>query len=308
MKTVRIIVSVYLGITVCSALTFWILGMSFFDAVNHAFSVVSTGGFSTRNLSVSHFGSTAINYAAAFYMLAASLHFGLVYSVIITHSLKPLLKNPVFRYYAGSVVVMTILIMFSLRLHGGYESWLKAASDSFLQVVCYVTTTGFGIVDNAAWPFMGGIVLLFASIQCGCSGSTVGGIKADRLYIVFQTLARQIRSGLHPTSVSKIRAGKHYLTDSEALPVLLYVILYCSIMIIGILLLTLCGVDVMPAVSGTVASMGNVGPGLGEIGSFGNFSTQPAVAKFIYSVLMIFGRLEIYPILAVFTFIFKRRH
>ena len=79
-------------------------------------------------------------------------------------------------------------------------------------------------------------------------------------------------------------------------------------MIIGILLLTLCGVDVMPAVSGTVASMGNVGPGLGEIGSFGNFSTQPAVAKFIYSVLMIFGRLEIYPILAVFTFIFKRRH
>ena len=308
MKTVRIIVSVYLGITIFSTLTFWILGMSFFDAVNHAFSVVSTGGFSTKNLSVSHFGSTAINYAVAFYMLAASLHFGLVYSVIITRSVKPLVKNPVFRYYIASILVMSLLIMFSLKLQGNCDSWFKAASDSFLQVCCYVTTTGFGIVDNASWPFMCGIVLLFASLQCGCSGSTVGGMKADRLYIVFQTLARQIRSGLHPSSVSKIRAGGHYLTDSEALPVLLYVILYCSIMIIGILLLTLCGVDVLPAVSGTVALMGNVGPGLGELGSFGNFASQPAVAKFIYSILMILGRLEIYPVLAVFTFIFKRRH
>ncbi|MGN1046919.1 MAG: potassium transporter TrkG, partial [Candidatus Cryptobacteroides sp.] len=132
--------------------------------------------------------------------------------------------------------------------------------------------------------------------------------KADRLSIVFQTLASQIRSGLHPSSVSKIRAGGHYLSDSEALPVLLYVILYCSIMIIGILLLTSCGVDVMSAVSGTVASMGNVGPGLGELGTFGNFTSQQAVAKYIYSVLMILGRLEIYPVLAVFTFIFKRRH
>ena len=308
MKTVQIIVSVYLGITILSVLTFWLLGMSFFDAVNHAFSVVSTGGFSTKNLSVSYYESNAINVAAAFYMLVASLHFGLVYSVVVTRSLKPLVKNPVFRYYIGSILVMSILIMFSLKLQGNYDSWFKAASDSFLQVCCYVTTTGFGIVDNASWPLMSGIVLLFASIQCGCSGSTVGGLKADRLYIVFQTLARQIRAGLHPSSVSKIRAGGHYLTDSEALPVLLYVILYCAIIIIGILLLALCGVDVMAAVSGTVASMGNVGPGLGELGTLGNFASQPAVAKVVYSVLMILGRLEIYPVLAVFTFIFKRRH
>jgi len=306
MRTVYVIVSVYIGITVLSAVSLIIAGMPPFDAVNHAFSIVSTGGFSTKNLSVSYYDSTAINLTVTFFILLSSLHFGLIFTTLVTRSLRPVAKNPVVKYYLGSVAAMTLLLSFSLRLNGEYDNWGKALLDSFYQISCYVTTTGFGIVDNAAWPSMAGLVLLFASLQCGCSGSTSGGLKADRVYIAFKTLLRQLRSGLHPTAVSKVKIGGHYIDDSEALPVILYIVLYCSIIIIGIFLLLLCGVDVIEAVSGAVSSMGNVGPGLGSISALGNYADQPFMAKTIYTVGMILGRLEIYPVFMVFVLLFKR--
>ena len=144
------------------------------------------------------------------------------------------------------------------------------------------------------------------ALQCGCSGSTSGGLKSDRVYIVLKAVIRQVRTSLHPSSVTQIKAGRHYISDRDAVAVLLYMILYFAVIIVGIFLLVLCGVDILSAVSGAVSSMGNVGPGLGSIGSLGTFAYQPAAAKIIYSIGMILGRLEIYPVLVVFTMMFKR--
>ncbi|MCM1197959.1 MAG: hypothetical protein NC308_03635, partial [Clostridium sp.] len=303
---VYVIVSVYIGIFLLSAVSLMLAGMSPFDAVNHAFSVVSTGGFSTRNMSVSYYGSMTINIIITFFMLLSSLHYGLIFTTVVTRSWRPVAKNPVVKYYFGSLIVMSFLIMLSLKVRGGYDSWGRAAVDSFFQVCSYLTTTGFGMSDNSRWPFMAGIVLLFASLQCGCSGSTSGGLKADRIYIAFKTLVRQMRSSLHPTAVSKVKVGGHYIGDSEALPILLYIVLYCTIIVIGIFLLMLCGVDVMDAISGAVSSMGNVGPGLGNLGALGTYASQPAAAKFIYTLGMILGRLEIYPVFMMFVLMFRR--
>ncbi len=306
MRTVYVIVSVYLGIFFLSAICLVLAGMSPFDAVNHAFSVVSTGGFSTKNLSISYYDSLAINVIITFFMLLSSLHYGLIFTTLVTRSWRPVAKSPVVKYYFGSILVMSFLIMLSLKVRGGYDEWGRAAMDSFFQACSYLTTTGFGMSDNSQWPFMAGIVLLFASLQCGCSGSTSGGLKADRVYIAFKTLVRQIHSVLHPTSVSKIKVGGHYIGDSEALRVLMYIVLYCTIIVIGIFLLLLCGVDAMDAVSGAVSSMGNVGPGLGSIGALGTYASQPAMAKLIYTAGMILGRLEIYPVFMIFVLMFKR--
>ncbi len=306
MSTVYVMVSVYVGISLLTGISLVLAGMSPFDAVNHAFSIVSTGGFSTRNLSISYYDSLPINIIVTFFMLLSSLHYGLIFAVFATRSLRPLTQSPVIRYYLGSIVAATVLIAISLRLYGGYDGWSSSITDSFFQVCSYVTTTGFGMSDNAGWPFSSGIIILFMALQCGCSGSTSGGLKSDRVYIVLKAVIRQVRTSLHPSSVTQIKAGRHYISDRDAVAVLLYMILYFAVIIVGIFLLVLCGVDILSAVSGAVASMGNVGPGLGSIGSLGTFAYQPAAAKIIYSIGMILGRLEIYPVLVVFTMMFKR--
>lgn len=306
MRIVYIITAVYVGITLLTMVSLMIAGMNFFDAVNHAFSIVATGGFSTKNLSLAEYGSTAINIVAIVFMVISSLHFGLVFTVVATRSLQPLSSNPVVKFFLGSMLVLTLLIMFDLILQGGYTDWGQAAADAMYQVVCYMTTTGFGMSDNSQWPALAGMLLMVAVLLGGCSGSTAGGIKADRIYIAAKTLSRQIKYSLHPTAVSQIKVGKHSVSDAEASSVMTYIVLYCAILLVGIFLVMLCGVKPAEAVSGFIASMGNAGPGLESISALGSYAAQPAAAKFIYTLGMFFGRVEIYPLIAVTYMMFRR--
>ena len=306
MRIVYIITAVYVGITLLAAVCLMIAGMNFFDAVNHAFSIVATGGFSTKTLSLAEFDSTAVNIVAVVFMLVSSLHFGLVFTAVATHSLKPLYMNPVVKFFLGSIFVLSLLIMFDLMLQGGYTDWGKAAGDAVYQVVCYMTTTGFGMGDNSQWPALAGMLLMVAVLLGGCSGSTAGGIKADRIYIAAKTLSRQIKYSLHPAAVSQIKVGKHSVSDAEASSVMTYIVLYCAILLVGIFLVMLCGVKPAEAVSGFIASMGNAGPGLESISALGSYAAQPAAAKFIYTLGMFFGRVEIYPLIAVTYMMFRR--
>lgn len=305
MRAVYVILAVYVGMFICAAFSFFFAGMSPFDAINHGFSVVATGGFSTKNMSVSYYDSMLINMIATFFMLLSSLHYGLIFASLVTRSFRPIFKQPTVKYYFCSIAVMTLLITVSLKLHGNDLGWGRATADSFFMVCNYVTSTGFGTSDNSTWPFIAGIVLLFASLQGGCAGSTTGGLKVDRFYIAARAVAQQIRSNIHPGSVSKVRVGGHYVDDRVAMSAILYILLHCTIIIIGIFLLLMCGVDIIDAISGSVASMGNIGPGLGDIGSFSTYAAQPAAAKVIYTLEMILGRTEIYPVLVVVSLIFK---
>lgn len=305
-RIVSIITIVYLAITVLTTVCLMLAGMSLFDAVNHAFSIVATGGFSTRNLSLAEFGSTAIDIVAVIFMILSSLHFGLIFTAVASRSLKPLYGNPLVRFFLGSMLVLSLLVMADLLVQGGYSDWGKAARDAFFQVASYMTTTGFGMSDNSQWPVLAGLFLMVSVLLGGCSGSTAGGIKADRIYIAMKTLSRQIKYSLHPTAVSHIKVGRHSVSDAEASSVMTYIVLYFMILAVGVFCVLLCGVKPVEAFSGFITSMSNAGPGLESISALGTYAAQPAMAKFIYTVGMIFGRLEIYPVIAVVYMMFRR--
>ena len=304
-KTIAIITKVYVALTVVIFLALWAAGMSSFDALNHAFSIAATGGFSTRNLSIGYYNSDLINVLVIVFMAVAALHFGLIYAVFVTRSLKPM-NNTVVKYYFGSIIVMSVIIMFSLKFQGGYASWGRAAMDSVFTVVSYMTTAGFAICDNSIWPWFAGIVLIFASFQCGCSGSTTGGIKVDRVLISFKAISNEVHRRLHPSAVSQVRLSGHHLPDSTVHSVMLYIVVYFVVIFLSIIGVLLCGTNLPEAVSGVIASVGSVGPGLAELGAMDNYSFQPAVAKFIYTIDMFLGRVEIFPVLVVLSLMFKR--
>lgn len=305
-KTIAVITTVYVCLTVAIFFSLWAAGMPSFDALNHAFSIAATGGFSTRNLSIGYFQSDLINIIVLFYMAIAALHFGLIYAVFAFRSLKPM-NNTVIKYYFGSIIVMSVVIMISLRLQGGYETWGQALMDSSFTVVSYMSTAGFAICDNSQWPWLAGVVLLVASFQCGCSGSTTGGIKVDRILISFKAVANEIRRRLHPASVTHIRLSGQHLADDDVSSVLMYIVIYFVVIFLSIIGVLLCGSDVPEAVSGVIASVGSVGPGLADVGCMDNYAFQPSMAKFIYTFDMFLGRVEIYPVLIVISLIFKKR-
>jgi trk system potassium uptake protein TrkH len=304
-KVVWIITSVYLVLAASSFLALWASGMPLFDAVNHAFSIAATGGFSTRNLSIASFDSTLITIVTLVFMSISAMHFGLLYAVFATRSFKPM-KNPVVKYYFGTILVTSVLIAYSLISEGGYESWGKAILDASFNVVSYMSTTGFACCDNASWPWLAAVVLIFVSIHCGCSGSTTGGIKIDRLLISFKALANEIKRRLHPSSVSQVKLGKLTLPDGVVGAVMMFIVVYVLVIFASIILVMLCGTDASDAVTGVIASVGSVGPGVGELGSMDNYSSQLPMAKLIYTFDMFLGRLEIYPALIVISMMFKR--
>mgnify|MGYP003303924728 CR=1 FL=1 len=304
-KVVMIITSVYLGFTIISLLSLWAAGMPFFDALNHAFSIAATGGFSTRNLSIGAFGSDLINMIVLVLMAVCAMHFGLIYAVFATGSLKPM-NNAVVKYYFGSIAVCSVMIMLALLTQGGYDDVGRAAMDATFTVVSYMSTAGFAICDNSLWPWLAGVVLLFVSFQCGCSGSTTGGIKVDRILIAFKAISHEIRHRLHPSEISRVRMSGQHLSDGSVKAVMMYIVTYFLLTFLSIIIVMLCGETATEAVSGVIASIGSVGPGLGELGSMDNYSSQAAVSKFVYTVDMFLGRVEIYPILVVMAMMFRR--
>ena len=302
-RLVRVIVSVYVGLAIVETILLVIAGMSFFDAVNHAFSTVATGGFSTKNASVGFF-SPVIQIIIMVFMVLAATHFGIIYSVFASRSLKPL-KHPVVKYFYGCILVLSVLLIFILKFNCG-EKWGQAILEGFFNVTTFITTTGFAISDNNILPPIGMFLILFASIQCGMSGSTTGGLKADRVLIFSKAVHSHIYRSIHPSSVSPVRVGNHPLPNETLSFVSLYITLYMLLMFISTILLSITGVPVVEAITGAIASLSNVGPGFGEIGSLGNYASQPVFAKILYTVDMFLGRIEIFPVMAVCSMIFNR--
>lgn len=302
----RVMVSVYIGLAITETLLLWAAGMPLFDAVNHSLSTVSTGGFSTKNTSIMYFDSALVDIIITIFMALSAMHFGVIFAIIARRSFKPL-KHPVTRYYFGIIVLSSIIIALSLKTQGGYGSWGKAVLDSTFQAVSYLTTTGFGQADNALWPLLADTILIFAALHCGCAGSTTGGIKADRMYIAIKAVKGEFLKRLHPSSLFRTKIGDRIISDGTVSSVFLYIVLYIFILFGSFILLLICGVEIGDAFSGTIASLGNVGPGTGNLGTMGNYSGFSPLVKFIFTADMFLGRVEIFPVLIVLSMIFKRQ-
>lgn len=304
-KIARVMVTVYIALMIAETVCLWAAGMTLFDAVNHAFSTVATGGFSTRNTSIMYYDSPAIDLIITIFMILSSIHFGTLFTIVIKRSLKPLAKD-VTRYYLTIIALISIVIGLILKFQGGYDSWWKSFLDSTFQTASFISTTGFGQTDNAAWPLIANVLLLFAAFHCGCSGSTTGGIKADRMYIAIKATYADLQKRIHPSSLFRTRVGSRVMDEETVSSVFLYIVLYLIVLFLSFVLVLICGLSTPEALSGTIASLGNVGPGLGSIGTMGNYAAMPVAAKIIFTIDMFLGRVEIFPILIVLSMIGRK--
>ena len=302
-KTVYIFAVVYIVICVVAFFSYWIAGMTPFDAINHAMSVCATGGFSTRNNSIGAYDSRLIEGLSMIFMYVGSLHFGILYMTFAKRSLRPL-NNPVLKFYTAAVLVFSIGLGITLKVNGICPSFGRALWDGTFSVLSIASTTGFATVDNASWPIQASIISMFLGVMCACAGSTTGGIKADRVLVLLKAVGRQVKQILHPNSVNEIKVGKNILRDEEVNPQLLYITLYGLLLLFSVVLCLMLGVSSHNAFAATISSLGNVGPAVEELGSMGNFNGIPSMAKFVYSMDMFLGRIEIYPVLAVCAMVF----
>ena len=304
-KTVIIYSSVYFALVLLSFLLYWISGMSAFDAINHAFSVCATGGFSTKNLSIASFDSNAINVITIVFMFLASVHFGTLFMAVVHRSFKPL-NNPVLKYYFSIIVAVSLISAFCMRLNDSGLSFGDSLVSGVFHTLTFISTTGFAIADNNTWPAFVNTLMLIISIQCGMAGSTTGGIKADRMYLTFKALGHQVKHVLHPTSINQIRINNHYLKMEEAYPHILFLGIYFIALSLSTGLNTLFGLDDANALYASVSCLSNVGPAIGDLGTFGNYNSVAVMSKLIFCLDMFIGRIEIYPVLAVMMMVFHR--
>ena len=306
-KTVYIFTYVYFGMLAASFLLYVLAGMSPFDAINHAMSVTATGGFSTRNLSIGAYNSVPIELITMFFMLLSSIHFGMVFVAVVTRSLKPF-RNEIFKFYLWSLVVTSVIVAMSLRVHGIEKTWGDALLSGSFHILSFASTTGFSIADNSIWPVLPSAMLVFVGIWCGMAGSTSGGVKSDRALLLCKEIKYQLRMVLHPASVNEIRVNGRVVRQDDVAPHILYIALYFMVVIISVAACLILNPDNGHALTAILTSLSNVGISVGDLGSLSSFNAEPSAAKFIYTLDMFLGRVEIYPILAVVMMIFSRRN
>lgn len=305
-KFVRVVVTVYAGITICSFLSLLLAGMPLFDAANHALSVTATGGFSIKNASIAAYDSPLIEWVLIFFMIVASLHFGLIYASFATRSFK-VFKNPITKFYLSTILAVSLLIAVNLVTSGTIPNVAEALRHSFFTVVCTISTSGFGSTDTNVWPTFSIILLLYVALQCGCSGSTTSGLRSDRVYLTLKAAWAQVIKMAYPTAVVQVKSDGQAVDREMLSSVSLYVLLYLILTLIMAVVYSAFGIDLLTAVSASVSMMSNVGPCFGSFGSsMSNFAMAPEAVKVLMGFQMIIGRLGIYSILLVFVLYRKR--
>lgn len=297
-KTLRVVVLVYLGLTIAQTILLMLFGMGLFDAITHAFGTVATGGFSTKNASIGYFDSVGIEVVTIVFMFLSGIHFGLLFSIFTFRSVR-WYKSPVLRVYTFFILAGIALVTISTK-GANYHTWAEALRYSAFQVVSIATTTGYATTDTTLWPHFSILILLYFYFQCACSGSTAGGIKVDRVVIFFQSLRRQVILLQHPQSVIPVRVQGQTVDDDTVDSVLLFIVLYILITFVTGLAITAMGVDLSTAFTASAATLSTVGPGFGEVGSASNFSAIPSLGKLLLTLNMLLGRLEIFGLLLLF--------
>ncbi len=298
-EAIRIILYIYLGITVLETVSLLLVGMNLFDAIVHTFATVATGGFSDKNMSVAAYHSVPIEVVIMFFMILSGTNFALLFSAVVGR-FSDLKTSSVFKYYLGANFAATILVTLDLYFSRTYNSFWESLRYSSFQLLSVGTSTGFANADSSIWPGFSQMVIIFFTLQCAMAGSTSGGIKMDRIVIFFKATARRIKQVRFPNAVIPLTVdGKKY-DDKTVSVAVLYIVVYVFIVFVSALLLSLMGVDALSAFSGSAAAMGNVGPGLAKVGSLGNYSQIPALGKWLLGIVMLLGRLEIFGLIVFF--------
>lgn len=296
---IRILTSVYIGLTAITAVLLKSAKMSWFDAITHAMSACSTCGFSNKNLSIAFYDSPTIELIMMGAMILASIHFGILYSTI-TWRHNNIFRSEVVRIFVGMLAVITLIIASSLLYNGIYDTLPEALRHSAFQVVSITTTSGFATADTNTWTSLAIVLLVFCSAVCGCAGSTAGGIKVDRMVIAAKTIRNRIKQQQHPNAIIKTKIDGIVQDEGVINMVMAFIVAYVVFTLLGTIIYAMFGCDLLTSFTAALSCISNVGPGFGEVGSMDNFAELPAILKLTSTILMLVGRLEIFGFIQLF--------
>ena len=287
----------YLVLTLLTFFSLRLTGMDWFDAATNAMSACSTCGFCTRNTSIAFYANPAAEVVLSVAMLAAGIHFGRLFLAFLRGRFQYVWKSETIRVFLSLVGIAIVIVTADLLLNGSYTSFKTALRDALFQVASISTTTGFATQDTTMWPPLSMAVLIICSLFCGCSGSTSGGIKIDRGILAAKGLRQKVRRTLSPNEIFLVRVDGRVKTEEQVSDAYAYIICYLLIVVVFAAVNIALGLDFTTGVTASVACIGNVGPGFGDVGSMANYAAFPSVLKVSGMLEMLIGRLEIFPVL-----------
>ena len=295
---------IYVTLTALCAFSFWLAGMNVFDAISHSFSTVAIGGFSTHDASIGYFNSPAVNLVCVVFLLISAANFSLHYAAMTNRSVKQYIRDPEFKVFLYIQLALVLLCWFALLDQKVYGDASVALDQALFQAVSISTTAGFVTADFATWPLFLPILLIFSSFIGGCASSTGGGLKVVRVILLFKQGMREISRLVHPKAMFSIKLGKKALPDRVVEAVWGFYSAYALVFVVIMLALLGTGMDNVTAFTATAACLNNLGPGLGEVAA--NYASVSDSAKWILMLAMVFGRLEVFTLLVIFTPVFWR--
>ena len=297
-STAKILYGIYVALTAMEALCLRVAGLSWFSAVNHAFTTMATGGFSINNTSLAG-SSPAVMWVVTVFSFLAGVNFSLLF-LAVTGKLRTALRSEELRVYAAVVLGTTLLICLNLRVQAGVPLG-ESITDAAFQTVTIITTTGFATVDFALWPTFCRMALLVLMFTGGCAGSTAGGMKLSRVLILWKSLVRELKRMVHPNHVSVIKVDDQPVEERVVSSTGAYIMAYMVVMLAGALVVSWDNYGFQESFAASLTCISNVGPGLGILGPMENFSILSPLSKLALSLEMLMGRLELMPILALLT-------
>lgn len=303
-ETAKALWYVYVAFTVACMLSYMAAGMGWFDALCHAFSTVAIGGFSTHDLSIGYFDSTAVDIVAIVFMFAAGINFSLHFFAWRYVSIRHYAKDPEFRAYSLMLFVVSVIVVAVLFQHQYFDTIEQNIINGVFHAVSIATTTGFTTEGFSSWPTVLPVLLIFASFIGGSAGSTAGGIKVIRWLLIYKQGMREIIRLVHPSAEIPVKLGNTAVPYRVVDAVWGFFSIYVIVFGVMMLLMMATGVDQVTAFSAVAATLNNLGPGLGEVSS--GFASLGDSAKWISVVGMLLGRLEIFTLLVLITPTFWR--
>ena len=305
--TAKILYSIYIGLTVLEIVCLRLAGVSWYESVIHAFSSISTGGFSTRNASVAAFDSLLVEWIIIIFTFIAGINFSLLYFAIL-RNFKAVFESEELRCYLLFALVGSGVIVVDLILHAGEIFSAQTVTDAVFQVVTLMTTTGYMTRDYVLWPTLSQVVLILVMFTGACAGSTAGGIKQIRVILLVKNLRREVQRILRPRQVTTIRSDGDRVDEPILSGISLFFFAYILLLLVGTLVVAWDNVGFDAAFGASLTCISNVGPAFGVLGPTANFSILSNFSKLFLSAQMLLGRLEIMPLLLLlFPSLWKKR-
>ncbi|GAB4330889.1 MAG: TrkH family potassium uptake protein [Calditrichia bacterium] len=297
-ETAKILWGVYVAISAVEVVLLMLGGMNLFDALCHTFGTMATGGFSTKNASIGYYDNAYIQYVIIFFMILAGTNFSLHFQ-FWKRGPKVYWQNRELRFFLLIIGIISSIVTVELFFtgEGALHGLERNFRDALFQVVSIITTTGYGTADYEKWSQASQFLLFLLMFIGGCAGSTGGGMKVIRFYILIKFVRTEIKQLLHPKAIIPIRIGDTVIHRDIAKNIVGFFILMISLFIFGVIILTTLGADMVTAFGATAATLGNIGPGLGEVGPTDHYAYFHTGSKWVLSFLMLAGRLEIYTVL-----------